>query len=394
MAVERWEHSGAAVTASLAGSLSDSDMSFAINTTSGWPTGATGPFVVVIDPGLSSEEKIKCASRSGTTVMVAVGGRGFDDTSPQAHNVSAVVRHSLSAFELDILNAHAALPTRDDHLQYQHNDNARVVTADHTYTGDPTFAGNPVFSGGPVFSGTPSFSNPPMMPAASYASAGDLTPLTPSDTASAGVSPKFMRADARPIMRKAMIIDAAWEIGDFKLTSVTGPIASNWLESNGSAFDPDEYPELAVLYPSHTLPDFRDKMLSGASASGTRQVNGEGGSDTATLTLANMASHSHTITDPGHFHSITDPGHKHGIGGDTGNRIVVTAAGTAPSTSLGGAQNLAYTSMDTALTGITATQSKVTGITSTNAAGSATPSPVATVPKWKGMRVLIKAKNL
>ena len=86
------------------------------------------------------------------------------------------------------------------------------------------------------------------------------------------------------------------------------------------------------------LPDLRGRALIGidpmAAASATTRLDGVtvdstgadakligayGGRGTATLTTAQLASHTHGVTDPGHDHTVTDPGHDH-----TGSTITIT----------------------------------------------------------------------
>jgi hypothetical protein len=119
MALQRITHSGIAPPTSLTSSISATDTTFQVSSGTGYPTGAAGPFVLDIDAGTSSEEKILCSSLSGTTVTVAAGGRGWDGTTATAHAVNPNgVTHVCSSAELDDANAHIYVTTRNDHTQY------------------------------------------------------------------------------------------------------------------------------------------------------------------------------------------------------------------------------------------------------------------------------------
>jgi hypothetical protein len=127
--LQRMGHAGAAASTTLVNSISPTALSFVVASTAGWPTGAGGwPFVAVVDPALASEEKILCASITGTTVTVYSGGRGFDGTSATSHNAGAVVEHVLAAVEVDDANRHVYTPGDDDHLQYARTDGSRAIT--------------------------------------------------------------------------------------------------------------------------------------------------------------------------------------------------------------------------------------------------------------------------
>lgn len=85
--------------------MSNSALSFTVAASggTGYPTGV---HFVVIDRGLSTEEKIKCASRSGDTFTVVASptGRGADDTSATTHASGAVVEHCTTAIDADEAN--------------------------------------------------------------------------------------------------------------------------------------------------------------------------------------------------------------------------------------------------------------------------------------------------
>lgn len=105
MAFPRYEHAGGAIVAALASGISSGDTSLALVAATNWPTGGTGPFWIVIDPGTSSEEKILVTSRSTTTLSGLT--RGADGTSAASHATGAVVEHIFAAAEADDDNAAA-----------------------------------------------------------------------------------------------------------------------------------------------------------------------------------------------------------------------------------------------------------------------------------------------
>lgn len=112
-------HAGAAPATGLSASITSSQTSFNVLSGTGYPSGAGGPFVIVIDQGTSTEEKVLISSLSGTTMTVASGGRGWDSTTAASHNSGATnVEHVFSANEADDANAHIYTPSRNDHTQY------------------------------------------------------------------------------------------------------------------------------------------------------------------------------------------------------------------------------------------------------------------------------------
>lgn len=104
MAYERRDFAGAAPATTLNGGIGSGDASITVTSGTGWPTGSQGDFFVVIDRGLPSEEKIRCASRTGNTIAVQTSGRGADDTSAAAHSNGATIEHVLVSLDADEAN--------------------------------------------------------------------------------------------------------------------------------------------------------------------------------------------------------------------------------------------------------------------------------------------------
>lgn len=108
----RREYAGGAKPAQLTATLggSTADLTITCDDLSNYPTGATGPFYIVIDRGLAAEEKILCESRSSNTISVyntgLTNGRGADGTSVISHSSGATVEHVFTATDADEANAH------------------------------------------------------------------------------------------------------------------------------------------------------------------------------------------------------------------------------------------------------------------------------------------------
>ncbi len=134
------EFAGAAPATRLSGSLaSGTTTTFSVISGggAGYPTGATAPFVVVIDRGTSLEEKVLVTSRTGDTFSTLT--RGYDGTTAQTHAAQAVVEHVLDAATLTEANAHVNTVSRDDHTQYLKADGTRGLSGVTALaTGTPT----------------------------------------------------------------------------------------------------------------------------------------------------------------------------------------------------------------------------------------------------------------
>ena len=97
----RRQYYGAATPTTITSSITTSSSSVAIAAYTGWPTGS---FSLVIDPGLSSEEKILATSQ--TTGTITFTTRGYDGTTASAHNAGAVIYPVPTAVDFDESNGH------------------------------------------------------------------------------------------------------------------------------------------------------------------------------------------------------------------------------------------------------------------------------------------------
>ena len=126
------EYAGNAKRTTLSSDITASSTSISGADFTNWPTGSPGNFFIVIDRGLSNEEKVLCSSRSGNTLTVAGSGRGADSTAAASHTAGAFIEHGLTATDIREVNDHTFDTTNDDHTQYLNN--ARHdVEARHTF---------------------------------------------------------------------------------------------------------------------------------------------------------------------------------------------------------------------------------------------------------------------
>lgn len=108
---------------------------------------------------------------------------------------------------------------------------------------------------------------------------------------------------------------------------------SGWLLCDGTLNGVGTYPALYSVIQNafggipninFNLPDLRGKTVIGAGAGPgltSRALYGTGGEENHTLTLNEMPSHTHSITDPGHFHTQVGQGEGYAASnGGNGNR--------------------------------------------------------------------------
>lgn len=158
---------------------------------------------------------------------------------------------------------------------------------------------------------------------------------------------------------------AGWVICDGSQLSRTN--FSNLFAAIGTSWGPGDGST------TFNIPDLRGRVLVGAGSA--FPLGSVGGAASATLTIAQLPSHTHTVDDPGHTHGVTDPGHFHTALVASSTNTAGAAAGTAVSGS---------TSTDP--TGVTV-NSATTEITLENTGSG---SPVATMPPYGAVTWCIK----
>jgi len=114
------------------------------------------PYVIALDYNTASEELVLVSGASGPTLNIS-GGRGFNGSSPAAHNAGAVVRHVIVAQDLTDFQDHIAAGPSGVH---------GITGAVGTFLGTPTSANlaaaitDETGSGSAVFATSPTLTTP------------------------------------------------------------------------------------------------------------------------------------------------------------------------------------------------------------------------------------------
>lgn len=99
---------GGAEKTTLTAAITGTATSFSVVDGSSYPSGAN-PFVVVVDRGLATEEKILISAR--ITNSFSVLERAYDGSSAQSHALGATVEHCVDAFTVEQANRYVNLQT-------------------------------------------------------------------------------------------------------------------------------------------------------------------------------------------------------------------------------------------------------------------------------------------
>ena len=156
-------YAGAAAACTLTSSISSGDTSLTLTgTVSGWPNTADGSFHMVIDPGLSTEEKILVGSRS--TGSLSSITRGVDGTSAASHSAGATCYPVFTATDADQANKIVStLTTKGDVLATDGSAlnrlavgaNGTVLAADSSATNGIAWSAAYATLASPALTGTP-----------------------------------------------------------------------------------------------------------------------------------------------------------------------------------------------------------------------------------------------
>ena len=109
-AVTRRSYAGAAPACTLTNSITAGDTTALLTgTVTAWNSTATGPFFMVIDPGLVTEEKVLVGTRTGSSLSVMT--RGTDGTTAASHSAGATCYPVFTASDADEANTLASVMT-------------------------------------------------------------------------------------------------------------------------------------------------------------------------------------------------------------------------------------------------------------------------------------------
>jgi hypothetical protein len=142
-AVTRRSYVGAAPACTLTNSITAGDTTALLTgTVTEWNNTANGPFFMVIDPGLVTEEKVLVGSRTGSSLSSMT--RGVDGTTAASHAAGATCYPVFTATDANEANEFTStMTTRGDLLTLDSSaDPARIAigTSGYVLTSDGTDA--------------------------------------------------------------------------------------------------------------------------------------------------------------------------------------------------------------------------------------------------------------
>ncbi|KHQ51100.1 tail fiber protein [Mameliella alba] len=143
-----------------------------------------------------------------------------------------------------------------------------------------------------------------------------LTPLTLNRRRTRGYDMANLETIAETVNA---ILDFLIPPGALVPTFETEEPVDGWKFCNGQALSKTEFSDLyAVIgdtygatFDTFNLPDLRGRSVMGAGGDLGLALKAYGGAETFTLTVDQMPSHTHTLTDAGHSHSFTPSPHSH-----------------------------------------------------------------------------------
>lgn len=187
--------------------------------------------------------------------------------------------------------------------------------------------------------------------------------------------PRTLRA-FEALLQNAASPGALTSTGEIK-PFAGGTPPDGWLECDGSVVSRNVYADLFNVagvtwgagdgVSTFNLPDLRGRSLIGRD--GTHALGATGGAAAVNLSVGQLPSHSHAVTDPAHTHVFTGVAHTHVVSdpGHAHSESVATAASTAGAAAGGATPGSGTTGSNT--TGITNQATVATGTNAATATG-------------------------
>lgn len=278
---------GGAQTTTLTAGFTAGGATLAVANGTSFPDGSSGPFVVVVDRGLATEEKFLIDTTSGTSnVTFTIQQAGYDGTSAINHNAGATVDHCLDAYTIEQANRYVNLQdTKGSLVTHTGTTTAKIAasaTNNLTLLTDSTVANG-----------------------IKWAQIVEATIATSAVTTSKIADSNVTLAKLATAVQN-LLIPAGTISATIKSTADTG-----WLLLNGASIAGADllYPSLWAIAPASwksgttlNLPNMANKMLEGQS---TTALGASGGSNTVTITSGNLPTHVHSIDPPSTAVSVT-----------------------------------------------------------------------------------------
>ena len=260
---------GGAEQTTLSAAMTNSANSFSVVDGSSYPSGAN-PFVVVIDRGLATEEKLLISGRIANSFTVLE--RAYDGSSAQNHALGAVVEHCLDAFTIEQANRYVNLQENKGDLVTHTGSTTDILTVG---TDGLVLVADSTAGGGMTW--------------------GQVTEDALSEAAIDAIAAVVLAQVAPSGVPAGIVVPYAGS---------SAP--AGWLFCEGQPVPAASYPTLfaAIGYTyggsgsTFSVPNLKGKVPVGKDAAQTEfdVLNDQGGAKTHTLITGEMPSHTHTAS--------------------------------------------------------------------------------------------------
>lgn len=348
-------YDGGAETTTLTTPFTAGGTTLVVANGSTFPDGSSGPFVVVVDRGLATEEKFLIDTTTGVNgVTFNIQQAAYDGTSASNHATGAVVEHCLDAYSIEQANRYVNLQTAKGDLVAHNGTTATKLSAG---TNNHVLMADSAQSVGLKFAqiGTASIAN----------DAIDSTKL-----ADASVTASKIDASGSPTAGQVLTANPSvtpgleWTTPAAGFTMPAGSIIqyagatapSGWLLCDGSSVSRTTYASLftalggvsspygGITSTNFNLPDFRSRFPVGKGTSAWSDALGESGGSA----ILKIVDHYHDRKN--HQHDVLSVGdavatgtiqvYQSAGGGALANSVTGYAGGTAGGTISNGATNI------------------------------------------------------